>query len=120
MAVNMYIANPFITTATMIAFAYQAAATRASCGSNALSRTTLGLQALIFLVLAVLWPFRLVMPDMLRGDQFDELWEYYCLVGWPGINNAVVAVGQYVVLYMTAGKDDSARMAGERQVLLVT
>lgn len=103
-----------------MAFAYQAAATRASHGSSALSKTALGFQALVFLVLAVLWPFRLVMPEMLRGSRLGELVEWYCVVGWPGVNNAVIAVGQYVVLYMTAVMDGSVRMADERRVLLAT
>lgn len=121
MSVNEIIINPLITVTTAIAFALQVATTRAAQGPSALSRMALLLQAATFLVLAVLWPFRFKMPRNLSHSR--GVWvldEWYPHVGWSCINNAIVAVGECIVLY-TAAKDNSGMQSvGEEQSLLGT
>jgi hypothetical protein len=130
MGFHTAIANPTATLLTVIACTLQAScsskfiATSKSSGNTsttALSRKTAVLQMLTFLALAVLWPFRFRMPSKLVRPGLEWLvYEWYPNVGWTCVNNAVVAVGQYVVLYVLAGGDARGghNAVGERQVLL--
>jgi hypothetical protein len=113
MSVNTAIAMPIATIAT--------SKSSGNNSTNALSRKTLVLQMLTFLALAILWPFRFRMPSKLVCPGWEWIvYEWYPNVGWPCVNNAVVAVGQYFVLYVLAGGDASSdhSAVGERQVLL--
>jgi hypothetical protein len=126
------VANPIATIFTVVACALQASrsskfvATRRSSGTssaNALSGKTVGLQMFIFLALAISWPFRFKMPSELGRPEDGWAWVayvWYPNVGWTCVNNAIVAIGQYVVLYVLAGGDASGNNSatGERQALL--
>jgi hypothetical protein len=130
MAFNTAIAMPIATILTTVACALQAsrsskfnAASKFSANNsmNALSRRTLVLQMLTFLALAILWPFRFRMPSKLVRPEWEWMvYEWYPNVGWTCVNNAVITVGQYAVLYVLAGGDASGdySAAGERQALL--
>jgi hypothetical protein len=121
---------PIATILTVAACALQASrsskfiATSKPSGNtstNALSRKTLVLQMLTFLALAILWPFRFRMPSTLVRPGWEWLvYEWYPNVGWLCVNNAVIAVGQYGVLYVLAGgyASGNQRITGERQALL--
>jgi hypothetical protein len=127
---NTAVAMPIATILTVAACALQASrsskfiATSKSSGNtstNALSRKTLVLQMLTFLALAILWPFRFRMPSTLVRPGWEWLvYEWYPNVGWLCVNNAVIAVGQYGVLYVLAGgyASGNQRITGERQALL--
>lgn len=122
MGINEYCINPIITIVTGVAFALQAKTARESRGLSALSRTTLLLQTVVFLALAVSWPFRFKVPQNLRSQ--GSLWflrEWYPLVGWTCINNAVITMGQGIVLYAASRRAESGvAPAGEREALLTT
>jgi hypothetical protein len=130
MGFNTAVANPVATILTVIACAFQASrsskfiATSKSSendSTNALSRKTAVLQMLTFLALAILWPFRVRMPSKLVRPGWEWIvYEWYPNVGWPCVNNAVIAVGQYVVLYILAGGNARGghSAVGERQALL--
>ncbi|KAJ4375997.1 hypothetical protein N0V83_001277 [Neocucurbitaria cava] len=122
MGINEYCINPVITIATGVAFALQAGTARETQGPSALNQTTLLLQAVVFLALAVSWPFRIKVPQNLRSQ--GNLWllqDWYPLVGWTCINNAVIAIGQGIVLYAASRRADSGvEPEGERQALLTT
>jgi hypothetical protein len=123
MGINQYCINPFITIVTGIAFALQADTTRDTQGPSALNRRTLLLQAVVFLALAVLWPFRMKVPQNRRlWSLLSFLREWYALVGWTCINNAIIAIGQgSVLLYATFKRADSGVESGnETQPLLNT
>lgn len=121
MSINYACINPLITVATGVAYWIQASAAGASQNRTALSRMTLVLQIITFSALAVLWPVRFKLPQKLKGS--SSLWlvsDWYPLVGWPCVNNALIAVGQCIVLY---GVDGTARsgaqlMSRETQPLL--
>jgi hypothetical protein len=73
--------------------------------------------------LAILWPFRFKMPSELGRPEDGWAWVVYVWypnVGWTCVNNAIVAIGQYVLLYIMAGADASSEHSpmGERQALL--
>ncbi|KAF1947620.1 hypothetical protein EJ02DRAFT_507475 [Clathrospora elynae] len=122
MSINEYCINSVITIATVVAFALQAGTAREAQGPSALNRTILLLQAVFFLALAVLWPFRFKVPQNLRSQGNVWLLEvWYPLVGWKCINNAVIATGQGIVLYAASRRADSGGgLDGERQALLTT
>jgi len=122
MGINQYCINPVITIATVVAFALQAGTARETQGPSALNRTTLLLQAVVFLALAVSWPFRFKVPQNLRsGGNLWLLEEWYPLVGWTCINSAVIAIGQDIVLYAASTTaDNGVEPDGERQALLTT
>lgn len=113
------IASPFATIITIVAFAFQvnrssqlvaAGRTSRTRPPNALNTQTLALQLVIFLALAISWPFRLNLPSNLGSPEEGWEWmlyEWYPMVGWPCVNNAIIAIGQYVVLYIMAGADAS-------------
>jgi len=72
MGINKYYINPIITITTSVAFMLQAGTAKETQGPSALNRTTLLLQAVVFLALTVLWPFRFKVPQNLRYQ--DNLW----------------------------------------------
>lgn len=121
MGINYACINPLFTVATAVAYGLQASAAGETHGRTALSRTTLVLQIIVFLALAVVWPFRFSLPENLKGNLW-VVYDWYPLVGWAGVNNALVAAGQGIVLYNV---DDTARsgeqsMSRETQPLLAT
>jgi hypothetical protein len=119
MAFHTDVVNPIATSSTMVACALQAsrsskfvATSRLSGTScaNSISGKTLVLQMFTFLALAVLWPFRFKMPSELGSP--EDGWEWmayvwYPNVGWTCVNNAIIGVGQYIVLYILASGDAS-------------
>jgi len=127
MSANNYIAIPVSTTATVAAFAYQARhsggelAGSGTSSSNALSTHALALQGIVFLALAILWPFRFRLPRNLRAGEWWVVTEWYAQVGWACVNNAIVAVGQFLVLYTGSCADSDGAGSldgGERNALL--
>ncbi|KAF2218833.1 hypothetical protein BDZ85DRAFT_64715 [Elsinoe ampelina] len=120
MGINAYGINPIITVVTGIASALQVRTTRVSQGPSALNPMTLLPCAVVSLVLAVSWPFRFKLPHNLKSH--GQLWlleEWYPLVGWTCVNNAVIAMGQCITLYVMMRKSDSGvQLNGERQALL--
>lgn len=124
MGVNQYCINPIITVTTIFAFFLQAGTTKDAQGPSSSSRTVLLLQAIVFLALAMSWPLRFQVPlnrrTYYRGDWYF-LEEWYPLVGWACVNNAVIAIGQGVVLYTASTRlDNGAASSGERQPLITT
>jgi hypothetical protein len=127
MSANNYIAIPVSTIATLGAFAYQINSSNSkSAGSgtrssNALSTRSLALQGIVFLALAVLWPLRFTLPRNLRAGEWWKVTEWYAQVGWACVNNAVVAVGQFLVVYTVSSADSDGAgslSGGERHALL--
>jgi hypothetical protein len=132
MVANNYIALPLFTITILVAFAIQVRSSRGrklarsseasgpSSPSGALSTRALSLQSIAFLALAVSWPFRFGYP---WGQLYDEWWVvtlWYPQVGWPCVNNAVIAVGQFVMLCVvsSADSDSAGSLSGERRALL--
>jgi hypothetical protein len=124
MSLNYYFINPIITVATIVAFEFQAGTARETRRRSALSRTTLMLQAFIFLALAVLWPFKFKVPHRMSHSYRGHLWlleKWYPHVGGTCVNNAVIEIGQVIVLYVLSGRADSGLGPnGEKQALLTT
>ena len=129
MSASNYIAIPVSTIATLGAFVYQISRSNSeSAGSgtrssNALSTRSLALQGIVFLALAVLWPFRFTLPRNLRGGEWWVVTEWYTQVGWACVNNAIVAVGQFLVVYTVSSADSDGAgslsgAGGERNALL--
>lgn len=124
MDAHEYCINPIITITTGVAFALQASTTRVAHGPTVFNPSLLLLQAVMFLGLALSWPVRFQVPQNLR-DSYRGNWflleEWYPLVGWACINNAVIAIGQGTVLYIAAiNADNVVELIGERQPLLKT
>lgn len=118
MGINQYCINPLITVATAAAFVIQESVAGRSQSPSALNRTTLLPQAALFLVLAVSWPFRFKVPQNLRYPGW-VLEEWYPLVGWVCVNNAIIAIGQGILLYADSGRGDrEVEQNGERRLLL--
>lgn len=122
MSINYAFINPVITVVTGVAFWIQASETGTIQDGTALSRKTPVLQIMVFLALVVLWPFRLRLPQNLKGSSLWLLFDWYPLVGWACVNNALVVVGQCIVLYAFDGIDRSGArfMSRETQPLLST
>lgn len=122
MSINNVCINPLITIATGVAYGLQASAAGATQNRTALSRTTLVLQIIVFLALAVLWPFRFRFTQYRRYSSPWLVVDWYPLVGWPCVNNALIAVGQCIVLYAVDGtaRSGAHSMSRETQPLLAT
>lgn len=73
------------------------------------------LQVILFLVLAVLWPIRFPGPVRYRYADPWLVMEWYPLVGWECVINAVVAVGQCVVLYNFKGTSGSETQSASQE-----
>lgn len=93
MGANAYIATPFSTLAILWAFYSQAQNIKSTSVPSALSRPNLVLQAMAFLTLAALWPFRLTLPQTpwQRQNALSLVMEWSCIVGWAHINYVVIA-----------------------------
>jgi hypothetical protein len=125
MSANNYIAIPVSTITTLGAFVYQIRSGSELVGSgtsssNALSTRTFALQGIVFLALAVLWPYRLTLPRNLRHGDWWLVTEWYPQVGWACVNSAVFAAGSILRLYvgLGVGSEGTERLSGERQALL--
>lgn len=121
--INAGIINPFFTLIAAVAFFFQARVMTAVGQPNALSKWTLGLHFLTFLLLATSWPFRLILPPNMwqLGAKPAILLEWYPWVGWACVNNAVLAIGQgtMMLLYIRSMTfDGDVRITPERQHLL--
>jgi len=101
---DYYIVNPLTTISIVIALVNQTRMTWEPQGRPALSPTTLALQAVLYLGLAIAWPYRLVLPPELWSWEtisFDFIYsEWYPMVGWACVNSAVLALGQAVVFFV--------------------
>ncbi|KAG6364217.1 hypothetical protein INS49_005815 [Diaporthe citri] len=122
MSINYAVINPLFTIATGVAYGLQASAAGATQGRTALSRTTLVLQIIIFSALALLWPVRFRLPENLKGSSLWLVYDWYPLVGWACVNNALIAVGQCIVLRAVDGaaRSGAQLMSRETQPLLAT
>lgn len=108
---DYYIVNPLTTISIAIAVAQQARMTWKHRCEPALSPTALASQAVLYLVLAAAWPYRLALPHNLWSWETISLeWiysEWYPMVGWACVNNAVLALGQAAVLFVWYYRRDS-------------
>lgn len=122
MGINYAIINPLFTIATGVACGLQASAAGATQGRTALSRTTLVPQIILYLALAVLWPVRFRLPQNLKESELWLVYDWYPLVGWPCVNNALIAAGQCIVLHAVGGTARSGAqvMSEETEPLLAT
>jgi hypothetical protein len=124
MSAQQTVINAIITVTTGVAFALQFHAVEATQGASALSRTALFLPAILFLALAVSWPFRFQVPLNLQRDRGGLWWilvEWYPQVGWPCVNSAVIAIGHGALIYALSGTTASGVEPGtEREALLGT
>lgn len=124
MSANENFAIPLSTLATLAAFFIQVYVQKPIPAPSALSRPSLILQAITFLTLTALWPFRFPSPQTLwpRQSGLSLSLEWFCVMGWACINHGIMAIGQFVVLYSTAvgSHDGFAQSLGERQSLLST
>lgn len=121
--INARVTNTFFTLMTVVAFFYQARVVPSAGQPNALSSWTLGLQFFTFLLLAISWPFRLILPSNMweLGSKPAILLEWYPWVGWACVNNAIFAIGQGIILLLYSsrmGRDGTIGFADERQPLL--
>jgi hypothetical protein len=121
MSVQQTVINAIITITTGVAFALQFHMVKATQGASALSRAALLLPTILFLALAVSWPFRFQVPLNLQRDR-RGLWilaEWYPQVGWPCVNSAVIAIGHGALIYALSGRIGSGVETGtEREALL--
>lgn len=121
--INAAIINPLFTLTVFIAFIFQARVIPPAGQPNVLSKWTLGLQFITFLLLAISWPFRLILPPNMweLGSKPSILLEWYPWVGWACINSGILSIGQGIMLlrYISrAGLDGSIRSTDERRTLL--
>jgi len=121
--INAAIINPLFTLLAVIAFFFQVRVIPPADQPNVSSKWTLGLQFFTFLLLAISWPFRLILPPNMwkLGAKPAILTEWYPWVGWACVNNAVMAVGQGVLLLLCTrrgGFDGEIRSVDEGRPLI--
>lgn len=120
---DYYIVNPLTTLSIAIALTHQANTTWKHQGETALSPTALASQAVLYLGLAISWPYRLALPHNLWSWETVSFgWicsEWYPVVGWACVNNAILALGQAVVFFVWYCRHDgNACVAEEERPLL--
>lgn len=121
--INAAVINPLFALMTIVAFFYQARVVPSAGQPNALSNRTLGLHFFTFLLLAISWPFRLILPPNMwqLGSKPAILLEWYPWVGWACVNNAIFAIGQGMILLLYSGRmgfDGTSRFTDERRPLI--
>ncbi|KAJ6783247.1 hypothetical protein PWT90_07493 [Aphanocladium album] len=118
--INAGIINPLFTFIAAVAVVIQARAMPDQL--MGCSHRTLGAQSLTYLILAISWPFRLILPPNMweLGPQPALLYGWYPWVGWACVNNAILAVGQGVMLFLSINRvaDGHSSLADERRPLI--
>jgi hypothetical protein len=121
---DYWIVNPLITISIAIALIHQATMTWSHRGETALSPIALALQVVLYLGLAIAWPYRLALPANLWPREGPTLeWicaEWYPVVGWACVNNAMIALGQAVVLFVWYRSRENNTYAVEAEQPLLT
>ena len=97
--IHSLLVNPVITAITFAALVPQLHVLRfrprdGGADPGALSIVGLGVQAVVFAVVAVSWMFRFYMP---RGTLIRAPKTWYQLVGWSAVNNGAFVVVQAVL-----------------------
>jgi hypothetical protein len=86
------------------------------------SQWALGLQSFTYLLLAISWPFRLILPPNMwqLGSKPALLLEWYPWVGWACVNNTILAIGQGIILFLSISRvvDGKSSLTDERRSLL--
>ncbi|KAF4633686.1 hypothetical protein G7Y89_g4418 [Cudoniella acicularis] len=120
--INAGIVNPLFALITAFAFFFQVKVTPPVGQPNVWSNWTLGLQSFTFLLLAILWPFRLILPPNMwqLGSKPAILMAWYPWVGWACVNNAILAIGQGIMLCISINREVNGKIGftDERQSLL--
>lgn len=122
-AFNAYFANTLTTISIGIAFLHQASFGQVTKEPRTLSKRSIMLHGVLYLALAISWPFRLKLPSNLwsHGHQWPLVTEWYPWVGWPCVKSTVMATGQaLVMLFISDRKERESPTAGETQDLLAT
>ena len=98
---SMYLSY-IITGLNIAAFYYQAKEMRSRpLSDQALSRTGLAIQSIVFALVAISWITRTQFPyERIGGTTFWVLASWYQLVGWIVIDNAIFALGQAFLLWI--------------------
>jgi hypothetical protein len=120
---DYYIVNPITTILIVIALLHQANTIWTHQGETALSPTALASQVFLHLGLAISWPYRLTLPHNLwswKTVSFDWICsEWYPVVGWVCVNNAILAFGQTVMFFVWyCCHDSNACVVEEERSLL--
>ncbi|TQV90106.1 hypothetical protein IF1G_11215 [Cordyceps javanica] len=118
--INAVFINPLFTLiATIAVFTQVRAMPNQLMGC---SHWTLGAQSFTYLILAISWPFRLILPPNMwgPGSKPDQLLQWYRWVGWACVNNAILAIGQGVMLFLSISRvaDGHLNLADERRPLI--
>lgn len=121
--INAAVINPLFTLIAAVSIFIQARAMPAMPDQlMGWSQWTLGLQSLTYLILAISWPFRLILPPNMwqLGSKPALLLEWYPWVGWACVNNAILAIGQGMILFLSISRvaDGNSSLADERWALL--
>ncbi|EED12094.1 conserved hypothetical protein [Talaromyces stipitatus ATCC 10500] len=120
--INATVINPLFTLMAVVAFFYQVRVMPSAGHPNALSNWTLGLHFFTFLLLAISWPFRLILPPNMwqLGSKPAILLEWYPWVGWACVNNAIFAIDQGMILLYSGriGFDGTIKFTDERRPLI--
>lgn len=118
--INARVINTLFTLITAVAVFIQARAMPDQL--MGWSQWTLGLQSFTYLILAISWPFRLILPPNMwqLGSKPVLLLEWYPWVGWACVNNAILAIGQGMILFLSIRRvpDGNLSLANERRPLL--
>jgi hypothetical protein len=118
--INAAVINPLFTLIAAVTVIIQARAMPDQLMGR--SQWTLGLQSFTYLILAISWPFRLILPPNMwqLGSKPALLLEWYPWVGWACVNNAILAIGQGMILFLSISRvaDGNLSLADERRQLL--
>ncbi|RFU26465.1 hypothetical protein B7463_g9859, partial [Scytalidium lignicola] len=118
--INAAVINPLFTLIAAVTVFIQARAMPDQL--MGWSQWTLGLQSFTYLILAISWPFRLILPPNMwqLGSKPALLLEWYPWVGWACVNNAILAIGQGMILFLSISRvaDGNLSLADERRPLL--
>lgn len=114
-AVRVLLCTPIATALTAAALVLQVRQMRTTPGIGALSAESLGLQGMVFLVLAFCWPLRMWLPPGERLVPWFTAW--YQFVGWTAVDSLIYAISQ-CFLWWWAKRADEKSMGTENEPLL--
>lgn len=120
---NAYFANTLTAISIGIAFFHEASFSQDMKEPSMLSKRSIMLHGVLYLALAISWPFRLKLPSNLwsHGDQWPLVTEWYPWVGWPCVNSTAMAPGQaFMMLLISDRKERESQTAGETRPMLAT
>lgn len=117
----MFYINPVVTVLGVLAAVPQLFTTHSGSSVGALSVKGLWIQALVFAMVGISWPFRLIVSkefDLDRMTPLKAILTWWQMAGWAPADNIIFACVQGILFFVISQRTGGESEVGERTALL--